>query len=228
MTDSRLSGVVRALGRTAGTALPRSVVALLRRERDGLRAIASLVRGRKDVPAGATAIPCGSAQKTFLVVMMVLGPVELVLVDLLVPWPWLRVVLLVLAVYSTVWMLAFYAGVHTRPHYVDDDRLVVRLGHLVSVSVDVGSVRAVRRENHDRYTGAEYRGLVTVTDDFVAVPGMSGTTVTVVLEPATPVTVQGRGTVRVAGIRFDADALDAAVTAIGERVREGGEQCRES
>lgn len=203
----------------AGTVLPRPVVTLLRHELGGLMSIVLLVRGRKDVPAGATVIRCGAAQKTFLVVMMVLGPIEIVLVEVLVPWGWLRVLLLVLGVYGLIWMLGFYAGVHTRPHYVGDDRLVLRVGHLAGVSVDVGSVRAVRRETHDRYTGTKYKGLVSVKDDVVAMQGMSGTTVTVVLEPGTPVQVQGRGTVHADELRFDADDLDAAVRTVKERIR---------
>ncbi len=57
-------------------------------------------------------IRCGAAQKTFLVVMMVLGPVEIV-----------------------------PRGVHARPHYVGDDRLVLRVGDLAAISVDVDSIR---------------------------------------------------------------------------------------
>jgi hypothetical protein len=185
----------------------------------GFESIALLVRGRGDVPAGATVIPGGAAQRTFLVVMMVLGLVEIVLVDLIVPWTWLRVVMLVLGVYSVVWLFGFYAGLRTRPHYVDDDRLVLRVGHLASVSVDVDSIRAVRRETHDKYTGAKYKGIVSVSGDVVAMQGMSGTTVTVVLEPGSPVRVSRRGTVPAAEVRFDSDDLAAAVDAINERIR---------
>ncbi|WP_433264627.1 hypothetical protein ACQPZF_35605 [Actinosynnema sp. CS-041913] len=210
----------------AGTVLPRPVVTLLRHELGGLMSIVLLVRGRKDVQAEATVIRCGSAQKTFLIVMMVLGPLEIFLVDLIVPWTWLRILLLVLGVYSVIWLFGFYAGLHTRPHYVGDD-LVLRVGHLAAISVDVDSIRAVRRETHDKYSGTKYKGLVSVQDDFVAMQGMSGTTVTVVLEPGTPVRIQGRGTVHAGEVRFDADDLAAAVETIKERIGSSGDRSRD-
>ncbi|MFI6763101.1 hypothetical protein ACIBF5_28625 [Micromonospora sp. NPDC050417] len=211
----RQAGVGRwdAFLQAAGTVLPQPMVTLLRHEIGGLLSMIMLVRGRKDVPAGGTVIRYGSAHKAFLIVMIVLAPVEILLVELLVPWAWLRIVLLILAIFGVEWLFGFYSAVHTRPHYVDAHRLVLRMGHLAAVSVDVGSVRAVRRETHDKY-----KGLVSVTDEVVAVPGMSGTAVTVTLEPDTPVQVEGRGTVHASEVRFDADDLDAAVRSIRERM----------
>ncbi|GLZ29330.1 hypothetical protein Lesp02_15200 [Lentzea sp. NBRC 105346] len=186
---------------------------LLRRELGGLMSMILLVHGRKDVPADATPIRYGSAQKTFIIVMMVLGPFEIVLVELVVPWAWLRTVLLVVAIYGVIWMFGYYSGLHTRPHYIDFERLVLRNGHLAAASVDVGFVNAARRETHEKY-----KGLVAVEDDVVAVPGMNGTALTLTLEPETPVQVQGRGTVRAREIRFDADDPEAALRSIRQRL----------
>ncbi|MGI5215403.1 hypothetical protein [Plantactinospora sp. CA-290183] len=215
----RQAGVGRwdAFLQAAGTVLPRPVVTLLRHELGGLMSVILLLRGRKDVPADATVIQYGTAHKAFLMVMMVLAPLEILVVELLVPWAWLRILLLVLAIYGVGWLFALYAGLHTRPHYVDDQHLVLRMGHLAAVSVDVGSLRAVRRESHDGY-----KGLVSVTHDVVAVPGMSGTALTVTVEPETPVRVQGRGTVRAREVRFDADDLEAAGRSIQERMDSNG------
>ncbi|MFD2767084.1 hypothetical protein [Micromonospora eburnea] len=210
----RQAGVGRwdAFLQAASGVLPRPMVTLLRHELGGLVSMILLLRRRKDVPAGATVIRYGAAHKAFLLVMIVLTPVEIVLVELLVPWAWLRIGLLVLAAFGLEWLFGFFSGVHTRPHYVDAHRLVLRTGHLAAVSVDVSSIRAVRREIHDKY-----KGLVSVKDDVVAVPGMSGTALTVTLEPGTPVRVQGRGTVHAREVRFDADDLDAAIRSIRER-----------
>jgi hypothetical protein len=212
----RRSGMGRwdAFLQAAATVLPRPMVALLRHEIGGLMSIVLLVRGRKDLPADATVIRYGATHKTFLIVMMVLGPVEIALAELLVPWAWLRIVLMVLAVYGVVWLFGFYAGVHTRPHYIDAERLVVRSGHLAAVSVPVAAIRAVRRESH-----AKYKGLVSVVDGVVAVPGMSGTGLTVTLEPDSSVHIQGRGTVPAREVRFDADEIDAAGKSIRDRTR---------
>nr|ADK54920.1 hypothetical protein [uncultured soil bacterium] len=197
----------------AGTVLPRPLVTLLRHEVGSLLSIGLLIRGRKDVPPDATVIPSGTAHRSFLIVMLVLIPVEIIVVELIVPWPWLRAVLLILAAYSALWLFGFYAGLRTRPHYVDSHQLMVRMGHLAAVSVDVSAVRDIRRQGHDKY-----KGLVTVTDDYVALPGMSGTGLTVSLQPDTPVRVQGRTTAPAEELRFDADDLDAAIASVRERV----------
>lgn len=216
----RRDGVRRweAFLQAAGTVLPGPAVSLLRHEVGGVMSTGLLLRGRRDVPAGATVIRYGSAHKAFLIVMMVLGPVEILLAELLVPWAWLRVTLLVLAVYGVLWLFGLYAGIHTRPHYADDVHLVVRMGHLAAVTVDLRCVRAVRLEPHGRY-----KGLVSVRDGVVAVPGMSGTAVTVDLTPDATVQVRGRGAVPAGEVRFDADDPRAARESISERLRAG--QC---
>ncbi|GGJ89738.1 hypothetical protein GCM10010123_19430 [Pilimelia anulata] len=198
-----------ALLQAAGTVLPRPVVSLLRHEVGGVLSIGMLLRGRKDVPAGAAVIRYGGAHKAFLIVMMVLAPVEILLAELFIPWAWLRLTLLVLAVYGVVWLFGLYAGIVTRPHYVDGHRLVVRMGHLASASVDLRCVRSVRRES-----ASGYKGLVSVRDGVVAVPGMNGTGLTAVLTPDAVVRVQGRGAVTAGQLRFDADDLSGAQRSI--------------
>ncbi len=201
-----------AFFQAAATVLPRPMVTLLRHELGSLVSIALLVRGRKDVPAGATVIKYGSTHKVFLIVMMVLIPVEIVFVELLVPWAWLRTVLLVFAIYSAIWLFGFYAALHTRPHYVDAHQLVLRMGYLTMISVDVDAIRSVRRDYHPKY-----KGLVAVGDDYVAVPGMSGTVLTVSIDPQTPVQIRGRDTVHVSEVRFETDDVEGASRSIRER-----------
>jgi hypothetical protein len=216
----RRSGVTRwdAFLEAAGTVMPRPMLMMIRHELGGVISIALLVRRRKDVPADATVIRYGANQKVFLLLMMFLGPVEIFLAELLVPWSWLRTVLLILGIYGVLWLFGVYAGVHTRPHYIDDKHLVIRTGHLAAVSVDVGAVRSVRRETHDSYQGEKTKGMVSVKDGVVAVPGMSGTMLAVTLEPATPVRVQGRGTVPAHALRFDADELETSIRTIRENI----------
>lgn len=196
-----------------GTVLPNPVVTLLRHEIGGLISVTLLARRRNDVPDEATIIRYGATQKTFVVVMMLLGPIEIVLAELLVPWLWLRIILFALGVYGILWLLGFYSGLQTRPHYIDRDRLVLRTGHLAAVSVDVGSIRGIRRESH-----AKYKGFVEVADGVVAVPGMSGTALTVTLAPHTLVRIQGRGKLPAREVRFDADDVARTVRTIKDRI----------
>lgn len=195
------------------TASKRPAAGLLHRELGGLWSIVMLLRGRKDVPAGATVIRYGSSQKAFVVVMMILAPIEIALVELLVPWLWLRAVLLLLGGSGLLWLFGFYAALRTRPHYVDRERLVLRTGHLAAVSLDVGSIRGVRHAAHQNH-----KGFVDVTDGVVAVPGTGGTALTVTLLPESSVHVQGRGRTPAREVRFDADDPTAAVRAINDHI----------
>lgn len=203
----------------AETVLPGPMVAVLRWELGGLVSIILLVRRRKDIPDGATVIKSGSQHKAFLLVMTLLGPLEILIVELIVPWAWVRVVLLVAAIYGTLWMFGFYAAVHTRPHYIDNRRLVVRTGHLMTVSVDIDDVRAARHETRNSYQGDKYKGMVTVTDDWVAVTGMVGTELTLTLAPQTALLVQGKGTVHAGELRFDVDEPRVAIATITARLQ---------
>lgn len=66
-----------------------------------------------------------------LVVLVILtAPVEILILELLIPWAWLRWVLLALAVYGMIWVIGLYASLVVLPHRVADDGLWLRYGLL--------------------------------------------------------------------------------------------------
>ena len=71
-----------------------------------------------------------------------LAVVELVAVDLLVPWErlggfaWLRLVVLPASAYGVVWVALWMVAERTRPHLVTDEGLVLRWGHLPTARAD--------------------------------------------------------------------------------------------
>lgn len=84
--------------------------------------------------------------------------IELVAVDLLVPWEllgdyaWLRLVVLVASAYGVLWIVVWMAAERTRPHLVTPEGLVLRWGHLPIVSVPwtaIADVRVNRRYSAD-------------------------------------------------------------------------------
>ncbi len=102
------------------------------------------VRRRPAVPAGSDAFPYASAASPVLWTFIVLSAVEIPLVDWLLPWPSLRIALLVVGVYGLLWMLGLLAAMHVYPHTVDDAGLRARSGFSTDVRVSWDAIAAVR------------------------------------------------------------------------------------
>ena len=108
------------------------------------RSLGRWVRRRPDVPAGAEAFPYVSAAAPVLWTFIVLSAVEIPLVDWLLPWPSLRIALLVVGVYGLLWMVGLLAAMRVYPHTVDDGGLRLRSGFSVDVRVPWEAIAAVR------------------------------------------------------------------------------------
>jgi hypothetical protein len=108
------------------------------------RSLGRWVRRRPDVPAGADAFPYVSAAAPVLWTFIVLSAVEIPIVDWLLPWPSLRIALLVVGGYGLLWMLGLLAAMRVYPHTVDAEGLRVRSGFSVDVRVPWEAIAAVR------------------------------------------------------------------------------------
>ncbi|MBM7805392.1 hypothetical protein JOD57_001229 [Geodermatophilus bullaregiensis] len=108
------------------------------------RSLARWVRRRPDVPTGAEPFPYASAATPVLWTFVVLPAVEIPLVDWLLPWPSLRVALLVVGAYGLLWMVGLLASMQVHPHTVGDDGLRVRSGSSVDVRVPWEEIAAAR------------------------------------------------------------------------------------
>ncbi|MGH3145756.1 MAG: hypothetical protein ACRDTR_08135 [Rubrobacter sp.] len=80
-----------------------------------------------------------------LVMLVFTTPVELLVVELLAPWTWLRVSLLVLGLYALVWMFGLYASLVTLPHRLEEHGLRLRYGALAEGFVPLSEIAAVER-----------------------------------------------------------------------------------
>ncbi|MDO9380766.1 MAG: hypothetical protein Q7T56_18135 [Nocardioidaceae bacterium] len=69
--------------------------------------------------------------------------VEVVVLDLLLPWMVVRVVALVLGIWGVVWMLGMIASYRVFPHLLEPDRLRVRCGALVDVVLPWSAIASV-------------------------------------------------------------------------------------
>ncbi|MFB9906446.1 hypothetical protein [Allokutzneria oryzae] len=170
------------------------------------RALFLLLRGRRDVPEGATALPCSGESTSTLVALLVVSVIELVAVEFLVPWAVVRWILLALSVYSVLWLVGYIASLITRPHLVGPEELVLRSGSRVELSFPVTAVRAAWTERKGNHGGS-----VTVDGETLVLPNGDTTTVVVEFDRSCEVDLGKRGRHAVRRVRFHADDAKTAV-----------------
>lgn len=110
------------------------------------------MRGRRDaVTADTAGFDYAKGTLALPLAFGIAGILEAAVVHFLVPWPWLRVVLLVLTVYSLVWIFGMFAARVVNPHLLTADSLILRYGDHVVARIplsDITAVRDVRRYTH--------------------------------------------------------------------------------
>ncbi|GGU18520.1 hypothetical protein [Streptomyces lavendofoliae] len=202
----------RGLGRRAAVRalVPEPVARLLGHE---LRLMVSLVRWAARRPDGAgrpgtRAFGHARDQAAYLYGFAFVCVVETVGMSyLLASWPVVHAVVLVLDVYTVLFVLGLHAASVTRPHLLDGAVLRVRQGAHTDLAIPLERIAAVRRElrfSHEREEG--------VLNLAVA----SQTSLTVELsEPVTAVRLLG-GPYPVRLVRCHADAARALAEALGQ------------
>ncbi|QCB49934.1 hypothetical protein E5720_07475 [Rhodococcus sp. PAMC28707] len=143
-----------------------------------MRAYLSLwrwVRGRTDVPQHGLALVAHQGTLAIPTAFGVATLVELVVLHLVLPWPWLRLLLAVVSIWSLVALLGSIAIHRVHPHYVTDTRLVLRQSGSTVLSLcrnDIASVVLVRRFSETT---------PTIRDGRLFLPNANGTSVDVTL-----------------------------------------------
>jgi hypothetical protein len=141
--------------------MPGPAVFLLFGELRLFEAIWQLTTGRRDVHPGQVGIGYARGRLVVELVFVAGALIELVAVDLLVPWDrlgdydWLRIVVLLASLYGVIWIALWMISERTRPHLATDDALVLRWGHLPIATVPWTIIREVRE--HRRYTADDAR-----------------------------------------------------------------------
>jgi hypothetical protein len=192
-----------------GYVLPGPVVFILRHELKVFEGLWLLIRRRDNVPDGATVLRYGANVRLMLVVCGILSVIEIAVVELLVPWYWLRMVLLGLTVYGIVWVFGFLGALRRQPHYATRQELVLCFGHLHRLRVDLTAVKQIRMA-----TQSGIKKTVLVADGAVSLTVFGGTSAVAELADGSSVDIDGRTTEGLTEIRFDVDDPSAAVTDI--------------
>ncbi|MDH2426278.1 hypothetical protein [Sphaerisporangium sp. TRM90804] len=201
----------RAAARAAvGELVPEPVLLMMAHELKSTASIGYLLAGRRHgVRDGAVPIGYARQQTPMLAALLVACVLETWVLHLVLPWPAVRLVLLVLDAYTVLFVLALIAAGFTRPHVAGPGELRLRWGALIDLRVPMATVTAVRA--HWRH---DHQGMLELDGTTMSLTVSSQTNVVVELsEPVTVTRPLGRkGTARV--LRFYADDPGAAVTAI--------------
>lgn len=152
----------------------------VRAELRSYRALWMWARRRCDVPPGAVALHAGRGTVALPAAFAVATIVELVALDLLLPWLWLRVAVAALSLWSLLILGGFVALGRTRPHYLLGDTLVLRRSGSTVASVELAGIAAVVRRRRWSPTSP------TVEDGRLALPNQDGTCVDIVLHDPVP------------------------------------------
>jgi hypothetical protein len=65
-----------------------------------------------------------------LLIVLLTAPLEILIFEILIPWTWLRILILLASVYSILWILALYASLTVVPHRLKPDMAVFHHGAL--------------------------------------------------------------------------------------------------
>lgn len=81
-----------------------------------------------------------------LLVIVFTTPVEVLLFELLIPWAWLRWLLLIAAIYALFWAFAFYASIVVLPHRLERAGVRLRYGVLADTVIPYDAIAAVEHQ----------------------------------------------------------------------------------
>jgi len=180
----------------------------------GISLLRWVFRRPHGVPADAVAVPYAAGQAAAMYAFLFVSIVETVALDLLIPWPGVRKVVLLLDLWGVYFVLALHASCVVRPHVVGaDGSLRLRRGGLLDIRIPADQIASVRLDR--RYAGGK-KGAVG-EDGAVSLPVSSETTITVeTTEPVRLLRVLGKPE-QASTFRFYADDPKAAVAALRAR-----------
>lgn len=174
------------------------------------RSQARWIARRPDVEPGASAFAYRSPVAGLVLMFFVISLVEVVAVDLILPWRGaIRIALLVLGIWGAVLVLGIFASITVYPHVVRPAGLRVRYGVGVDIQIPWDAIGGVHR-------GLRPHSGRTVQLDGDALNVVVGGQTTVQVDLTRPVTVpvSHDRTAEIRTLRFHGDDPAGMVTAI--------------
>jgi len=198
--------------------MPDRVATVVKHDLLMMRALWLVVSRRGDVPDSAEAVHYSRQVRPLFWVFFVLNPLEIALVELVVPWPALRLVLLIAGVLGTVWFLALIATLYKYPHILDARVLRLRYLSFFDTRIPIEKIGSVVVAAKSR---SMKRSNDVVDDDTLVMEIMRSTNISLVLTEPHPVDLGARGVKEVLHVDFWVDDPRAAARSIDESLTTG-------
>jgi hypothetical protein len=119
---------------------------------------------------------------TYLLLVVVSTPVEIFAFEVLLPWAWLRAVLLILGIYTFVWIFAFNASLSVLPHRLRATGLDLHYGFVAGGHIPYPAIERVILERRRPKDGEGLRVVKGENTAYLAVGGRTDLTL-VLREP---------------------------------------------
>lgn len=191
--------------------MPDRAAVIVKHDLKMMRALWLVVTRRRDVPADGDGVAYSAQLRPLFWIFFVINPVEIAFVELVIPWPAVRLVLLLLGILSTIWFLAMIASLYKYPHTVDPRTLRLRYLSFLDFPVPVAKIGTVGLRTRSR----ELKKVNDVVDGVLVMEISKSTNVTVQLrEPHQADFGPRRGVKVFDSIDFWADDPRAAVALI--------------
>lgn len=102
-----------------------------------------LIRGKSEYPVGA--IPLHGHKRWYQLpaIFTIAVAIEIIAVEMLISIGWLRLVLLVLSIYSLLLLWAWFAGSKVHPSFIQHDTVVLRQGRKIIATIPVAEIERI-------------------------------------------------------------------------------------
>lgn len=172
--------------------------------------VGRVVARRPLVPRGGRGFSYHRHELPLLLAFACLGLLEIAVVHWLLPWPVARLIALVVGVMGVLWVLGLIASLTTRPHYVTDGTLAVRVDAHTMIRVARSTITTVAmRLNYIAEDGVQTAPSADGEGALVSIVRHGQTNVSVSLAHGATLDVPGHGVLSVDGLSFWVDGPDA-------------------
>ena len=127
--------------------LPRPLARVLSLEPRMIACLLLWLFRRRRQDAGQFSYHRRSWGGALLILVLLTLPVEIFIVELLVPWAWLRWLLLIAALYAVMWFGGLIAALKVLPHRLEAGGVRLRHGNLAEILIPYHETAAVERQS---------------------------------------------------------------------------------
>ena len=140
------------------------------------------LRGQR-VGVGSTTRGFSYAKGTLSIpiAMGIVTVIEAGVIHVLIPWTWLRIVLLVASVYALILIIGIFAVRITHPHLVGSQSLTLKWGHTKVLETPLDNIVSIRRASNHRHTEP------AIDESVLVLTSLTSTNVHITLKEPVPV-----------------------------------------